>query len=74
MHDIRFCAFAAVLFKKWYESCYCVLQGLAPLHNCGMSHGDLTPANILVYNWDKLEEMNVVIVDLGSSVAPSTCE
>ncbi len=46
------------------------MQGLQPLHNRGMSHTDLKAENILVCDWDDLEKMNVVILDLGGSIAP----
>lgn len=51
-----------------------MLQGMDGLHRLGRAHSDLKPANILVSNSDDLENLHVVIIDIGGSMVQGTCK
>ena len=50
------------------------LQGVQQLHKLGRSHNDLKPDNILVCNFTKMDNLQVVIIDIAGSMPVGSCE
>lgn len=64
--------FVRMNFKSKLEFCRDLADGLRALHSCGVVHGDVKPANILVFpRPDSRDSFVVKLTDFGHSVIES---